>query len=1503
MSGTPPKTVYLPQTEWDSCGFGMIAHMDGEAHHRLVETAVLSLGRMLHRGAIAADFKSGDGCGLLMSMPRDFMRAVAGDEGIQLPEQFAVGVAFLSHDDDRADAGRAELEKQLAAAGLKLEGWRRVPIKPEVCGEQALATLPHIEQVFVSDPGSESGSDDGVRFERQLFVARRRTEIAMGERDPGFYIPGLSARLLSYKALVLSDHLAEFYPDLRDPRMATSICLFHQRFSTNTQPEWALAQPMRLLAHNGEINTLRGNRNWTQARTHVLRPEGLPPPAELAPSVSMTGSDSCSLDNMLELMVTGGMDIEHAIRLLMPPAWQNRGNLDPDLRACYEYNSMHLEPWDGPAGVALTDGRKAVCIIDRNGLRPVRYVVTKDRYITLASEIGVHDYAPSDVVSKGRLDSGEMVVIDTETGTLSTSSEVDEKMKSRQPYRRWLDENTTFLSASLPELHEAFTPFEPGLCRRYNKMFGVSREEADQVVRVLGEDASEATGSMGDDAPLPILSTRRRSLFDYFRQQFAQVTNPPIDPLREYVMMSVETCLGPQQDLFHESPEHAERIVLDSPLLSGPEIEAIKTVHGDRARVRTFDLHYDPAAVGLKDALSALADEALAAVKDGARCLILSDYEVVRGKIPMHALLACGAVNRRLLDAGLRCHANIVVETGFVRDSHHCAVLIAFGATAVHPYLSYQILADLRRPDRGAGSDHAKEAAAVEETFEKYRAGLNKGLYKIMSKMGISTISSYRNSQLFEIIGLDDEVTDLCFRHTVNRLGGIGFDELQSEQQAMADDAMNDLKPMGQGGLLKYIHGGEQHAYNPDVVQALRTAAQSGDPEDYARYSELVNSRTPIVLRDLLKLNDACTPIPLDEVEPAEDILRRFDSAGMSLGALSPDAHETLAEAMNRLGGNSNSGEGGEARDRYGTAKRSKIKQIASGRFGVTPEYLVNADVLQIKIAQGAKPGEGGQLPGHKVNAQIAHLRHASEGVSLISPPPHHDIYSIEDLAQLIFDLKQVNPSALVSVKLVSEPGVGTVAVGVAKAYADLITISGYDGGTGASPLTSIKYAGAPWELGLPEAHIALRANKLRDKVRVQVDGGLKTGLDVVKAAALGAESFGFGTAPMIAMGCKYLRICHLNNCATGVATQNTILRQRHFIGKADMVVNYFHFVVNEVRELMARIGVARMEDLIGRPHYLKVREDLSERQKRLDLSPILSGVGPGITVDDPHPHICIAKSNPSFDKAELAHRMEKDMASAIDGKTGGEFEYTINNTNRSIGALISGRIARKHGNRGLEDAPLTVRFTGIAGQSFGAWNINGLNLRLTGDANDYVGKGMGGGEIVIRPHPDEGEVGAPPPLIGNTCLYGATGGELYVAGTAGGRFATRNSGATAVIEGVGAHGCEYMTGGLVVVLGPCGLNFAAGMTGGFAMVFDPENNFSDCYNNALVDIQRIDTEEMQAPRKILKTLLARHCERTDSAVARDILDRFSELLPKFWLVKPQKIELSSLAVNLSSAA
>jgi glutamate synthase (NADPH/NADH) large chain len=1483
--------LYDPKAEHDACGFGLIANLERRASRWLVTTALTALSRMAHRGAVAADGRTGDGCGVLIHRPDGFLRALAREAGFATPDGLAAGVVYLPRDAAAAARARALLDAELARAGVARVGWRGVPIDTSAAGATALSTMPRIEQVFVA-PGA--GMDERA-YAVALFLARRRAErraaddAALGD----FYVVSLAPWTLGYKAMVIPGALPSFYVDLARPELESAAVVFHQRFSTNTAPSWARAQPFRLLAHNGEINTIEGNRRWAKARAAAWRTPHFDL-AELDPPIAMEGSDSQSLDNMLELLVMGGMDVLHAMRILVPPATGLLEHRDPDLAAFYEYYALNVDLWDGPAGIVLCDGRYAACTLDRNGLRPARWVETTDGHFTVASEVGVWDYAPEQVVAKGRLGAGEMLAIDLVAGRRLDSAAIDALNKARAPFKQWLKDGIRYLHSDLIDPALAAEPFDAATLARFQKLFALSREEREQVLRVLAETEQEATGSMGDDTPMAVLSAQPRALYDHFRQAFAQVTNPPIDPLREQVVMTLVTQIGRERNIFACEPGHADQVMLNSPILSQRKLRqlvALPEFSGAHARI---DL-YARADEHLEAALARLCETVAAAVRGGAVLIVLSDRFPAPGRWPVHALLATGAVHRHLVRQGLRCDCNLIIETGTARDPHHFACLIGYGATAVYPYLAYQTLFDLGR----SGLVQGKRGSEQAELGRSYRRGIKKGLLKIISKMGISTIGSYRGAQLFEIVGLADAVVARCFDGTPSRIGGAGFAELEADARARAALAEDRQAPLAQGGLLKFVHGGEYHVYNPDVVGSLQRAVRSGAYADYAVFARHVNERPPATLRDLLALVPAATPLPLHAVEPVEAILPRFDSAGMSLGALSPEAHEALAVAMNRLGARSNSGEGGEDPVRYGTEKSSKIKQVASGRFGVTPDYLISAEVLQIKIAQGAKPGEGGQLPGHKVNALIARLRHAKPGIGLISPPPHHDIYSIEDLAQLIFDLKEINPDALVSVKLVSHAGVGTIAAGVAKAYADLITISGYDGGTGASPVSSIKYAGTPWELGLAEAQQTLRANGLRHKVRVQVDGGLKTGLDVIKAAILGAESFGFGTAPMVALGCKYLRICHLNNCATGVATQDPRLREQHFTGLPEMVMNYFRFVATEVREWLAVLGAARLEDVIGRTELLRQLPGTTPTHATLDLAPLLSDGGLAREVAQ----FCVDARNRPRDPGLLATRMLDEMQPAIDAGRGREFRYAIRNEQRTIGARVSGAIARRWGPAGLPGEPLVARFTGTAGQSFGAWNANGLELHLEGDANDYVGKGMAGGKLVLKPPRDATFVARHTPIMGNTCLYGATGGALYAAGTAGERFAVRNSGATAVVEGCGDHGCEYMTGGVVAVLGPTGINFGAGFTGGLAYVLDLERDFVDRYNHELIDILHISPEGMENHRQHLRDLIATHVAETGSAWGAELLDDFRSYLGKFWLVKPKAASLESLVDALRRAA
>ncbi|MEZ8910735.1 glutamate synthase large subunit [Vibrio cyclitrophicus] len=1477
--------LYDPSLEKDNCGFGLIAQMEGQPSHKLVRTAISALDRMTHRGGIAADGKTGDGCGLLLQKPDSYLRIIAEENNFKLGKQYAVGMVFFSQDPIKAQSAQDIVNKELAHETLTIAGWRVVPTNTDVLGPIAKDSVPNIQQVFISAPAGWRERD----IERRLYIARRRIEKQITE-DKDFYICSLSTQVMVYKGLCMPADLPRFYLDLADLRMESAICLFHQRFSTNTQPRWPLAQPFRYLAHNGEINTIEGNRQWAKARAYKFSSPLLPDLQTAAPFVNETGSDSSSLDNMLDLFLAGGMDVFRAMRMLVPPAWQNHPDMDPELRAFYDFNSKHMEPWDGPAGIVLSDGRYAACNLDRNGLRPARYVITKDNLITLASEVGIWNYAPDEVAEKGRVGPGELLVIDTRRGKLWQSNEIDNDLKGRHPYKEWMEKNVHKLTpfSELSDDQVGKRSFDDDTLKTYQKQFAMSNEESDQVLRVLGDMGQEAVGSMGDDTPMAVLSSKERLITDYFRQKFAQVTNPPIDPLREKHVMSLATSIGQEMNVFCETDGHAYRVTFDSPVLLYSDMQQLLQLSQKHYGHAILSMHYDPADKDLEQAINDLCDRAVEEVRDGAVLIVLSDKGLEKGRLPVPAAMAVGAVQTRLADNNLRCDANIVVETATARDPHQFAVLLGFGATAVYPYLAYEALGKML--DDGSLDKDYRTA------LQNYQNGINKGLYKIMSKMGISTIASYRCSQLFEAVGLHTDVVDLCFRGVTTRIQGASFSDFQQDIYNLSRKAWTKRKPLEHGGLLKYVHGGEYHAYNPDVVSTLQTAVKTGETSDYQSFAKQVNARPATMLRDLMSLKKAEQPLPLEQVEPSSDLFKRFDSAAMSIGALSPEAHEALAMAMNRLGGYSNSGEGGEDPRRFGTDRNSRIKQIASGRFGVTPHYLTNADVLQIKVAQGAKPGEGGQLPGHKVTAEIAKLRYSVQGVTLISPPPHHDIYSIEDLAQLIFDLKQVNPKALVSVKLVSEPGVGTIATGVAKAYADLITISGYDGGTAASPLTSVKYAGCPWELGLAETQQALVANGLRHKIRLQVDGGLKTGLDVIKGAILGAESFGFGTAPMVAMGCKFLRICHLNNCATGVATQDETLRREYFKGLPDMVVNYFTGLADEVRQYLAELGVEKLTDLIGRTDLLEAVQGLTAKQSKLDLSSILEA--PVST--EGHP-LFWTEPNAPFDKAQLNQQILDDVIDAIEKRQSTSLYYNVINTDRSIGARISGEIAKRYGNQGMAGSPIKLYLDGTAGQSFAVWNAGGVELYLTGDANDYVGKGMAGGKVVIKPHQGTAFTCNEATIIGNTCLYGATGGKLFAAGTAGERFGVRNSGTVAVIEGAGDNACEYMTGGIVAILGATGVNFGAGMTGGFAYVMDKNEDFQGRVNNE--SVEALSLSDLFIHQEHLRGLIAEHLEETGSVHAEAILANFDEWIPKFYLVKPKTADLNTLLGHQSRSS
>ena len=1466
-----PK-LYKKDSFKDNCGFGLIANLQGRPSRKIVIDSIEALKSMTHRGGIGSDGKTGDGCGLMLNINKDFfIKAIKDEQNINLSNRFAIGQLFYFEDFQLV---KSKIKKILNEEGLKLVTKRDVPINKDILGHIALDCIPNIYQIFIESNNNMSDEE----FETALLQSRKFIE-EIHLNDEKLYFCSFSSKTIIYKGLMLPSDIENFYIDLQSKRFTSSICVFHQRFSTNTSPRWYLAQPFRLLAHNGEINAIRGNRNWSRARSNNFETINIPKIQQFKQIVNETGSDSSALDNMLEILVSGGINILKSIRMIIPPAWQNAQLIDPDVRSFHEYNSMHMEPWDGPAGIVMSDGKWAICVLDRNGLRPARYQIDNLNNITIASETGVNPVHDENIKSKGRISPGGLLAINTENSEILSGEDVDNALKNGATYRRWLKDNAIYIESSLDKYEG------PGLKKISSEEFKISsklfllyKEERTSVIKPLAIDSQEGTGSMGDDTALAVMSKMHRQIYDYFRQQFAQVTNPPIDSLRESSVMSLETCFGPELNVFEESPEHAKRLVISSPVLSHKKLQSI--LINPYFKCDEIKLVYKKDD-GLKSALKLLQKKAVDSIKKGNTIIHLDESLPDKNSIPINSLLAVGCVHQKLVELGLRSKANIIVTSSSARDTHQIACLIGFGATAVYPTLAYQTILDLTERNELKGSPH--------ENCARYRKGVNKGLLKIISKMGISTISSYRGSQLFEIIGLNSDVVDLCFTNTESRIGGKNLEALDKEIKALNDYARSNLSEINVGGLLKYVHGGEYHTYNPEIVKKLQEAVSTGSQEIYNEYANLVDSRPPAMLRDLLQLEEASKRVnKKSNLESIDNIIKRFDSAGMSLGSLSPKAHETLAEAMNTLGARSNSGEGGEGKHRYGTLKMSKIKQVASGRFGVTPHYLVNAEVLQIKIAQGAKPGEGGQLPGGKVNKLIAELRYSTPGITLISPPPHHDIYSIEDLAQLIYDLKQVNPKALVSVKLVSEPGVGTIATGVAKAYADLITISGHDGGTGASPLTSIRYAGSPWELGLAESHQSLRDAGLRHKVRLQTDGGMKTGLDVVKAAILGAESFGFGTGPMISMGCKYLRICHLNNCATGVATQRKDLIDQHFIGEKEKVINYFKFIANDVREHLRKMGVNKLEDIIGQTQYLKQLADIEDQYKSIDLSGLLEKDN-----ENAESYFCTVERNDPWDKGMLSQKIIKQSKKIIDDKKKGTLNFKISNTDRSIGARISGYIAERFGEEGLSKK-LSLKFNGSAGQSFGCWNANNLHLILNGDANDYVGKGMNGGRIIIKNNAEYAS-NRTSVLAGNTCLYGATGGELFISGSVGERFAVRNSGASAVIEGAGDHCCEYMTGGHVTVLGSVGLNFGAGMTGGFAYVLDEDRTFFDKCNRGLVNLERISMEEMQPHRKFLKEILRKHYKYTKSSRAKLIIDDFERYEPYFWLVIPAAVNIQDL--------
>ncbi len=1455
----------------DNCGFGLLASIDNNPTHQNVEDAIVALERMMHRGAIAADGKSGDGSGLLFGMPVDFMRKEAEKLGVSLPKQFAVGMLFLQ---DKKQ--KITIDEICSKNDLKVLLYREVKIDKGALGEQALKSLPKITQIFLS-PNSIIAAK---RFDSILYLTRREIEAAFKD-EKDFYIPSLSSSVISYKGLVMPTHIKEFYRDLADPEFKVGFALFHQRFSTNTLPEWRLAQPFRAIAHNGEINSVEANRFNIKAKSEWIESKVFSKKEmkKLFPISGSDRSDSASLDNMFEFLIANGVDFFKATRSLIPAPWQNAPHMDSHLRAFYEYTSTCFEAWDGPAAVSLTDGRYIGCVLDRNGLRPAKYIITNDNRIIISSEYGVLDTDEENIVERGRLQSGEMIGIDLKYGKVLKSQEIDTYLKSTNTYADWLNKNMTYLQEYIELPFSDISSYELSNLELKQRVCNITQESIEMVIEPIMKDGKESTGSMGDDTPLAAFSNQHRNFSDFFKQKFAQVTNPPIDPIREKVVMSLNTGFGEIRNILEDNADHAIRLKAISPILMQEKLDVLLSF-GDESSPR-YKTHYKNRSFStlfeknLEESLKKLVDEVIKSVKkDGIRVIVLDDRcdEKNMKHIPM--LLVAGRLNHVLLDAGLRHLTSTVVITGEVIDSHSCATLIAYGVNAIYPYLLYASILDIAKRNEYSSYE-------IKQSLKNAHTAMGLGILKIMSKMGIATIASYRNSALFDVIGLDRQIVKECFRDSHALIPGLGYSDIEEiidRNYNKSVEILNEKKlfPLEIGGFHKYIHGNEHHDYSPATVFAIHNSSITNKKEDFNTLKELVENRDKKMIRDFFQLKSDKKPIDVSKVESKEEIFKRFASAAMSLGSISPEAHEALGEAMNIIGAQSNCGEGGEAPERLKSPRRSKIKQIASGRFGVTPEYLRSAEEIQIKVAQGAKPGEGGQLPGHKVSPLIASLRYTIPGVTLISPPPHHDIYSIEDLAQLIFDMKQINPDATITVKLVSTAGVGTIAAGVAKAYADKIIISGGDGGTGAAPLTSIKYAGNPWELGLSEAHNALKVNGLREFVHLQTDGGLKTGIDVVKAAMLGAESYAFGTAALTVIGCRILRSCHTNKCTVGVATQNPELRE-HFVGTVDRVVNYFTLLAEDVRDILASIGYTKIEDIIGRSDLLEVIDD--EFAKKFDFSSILRRVD-GIDT-------CQKSSNEPFDNNDFEKAILKEVHKVIENPTESMvLKKEICNLNRSFGTLISGEIAKYYGNKGLPPSSIVFNLTGVAGQSLGAFLIEGITIKLNGAGNDYVAKGMNGGKIMITPS-TQGDMfsGA-----GNTCLYGATGGTLYVRGSVGERFCVRNSGATAIVEGTGDHACEYMTGGVVVILGDTGINFGAGMTGGVAFVYDKEHNFIDKLNQELVAAVRIDTDESDEERHFIKKLLTKYANDTSSEKAKYILENFRHTLRDFWMVRPKNM-------------
>jgi glutamate synthase (NADPH/NADH) large chain len=1490
-SGLPePQGLYHPAHEHDACGIGFVASIRGTRSHEIILKGIEVLINLTHRGASGCDPETGDGAGVLIQVPHQFFARECAKLGFHLPApgHYGVAMVFFPVEKNARLQCEAVLERLVREEGLSVLGWRDTPVDGSAVGRVARASQPYIQQLFIGR--LEEMSDDA--FERKLYVVRKRAEGEIARSDIEhknfFYISSMSSRTIVYKGLLLAPQIVNFYSDLSDRDAASALCLVHQRFSTNTFPSWQLAHPFRFIAHNGEINTLKGNVNWMHARQSVLASELFGDDVKkLFPIIQPGGSDSAMFDNALELLFHAGRAMPHAMAMLIPEAWAGNPHMKEEKRAFYEYHASLMEPWDGPAAIAFTDGRVIGATLDRNGLRPARYLVTRDDLVVMASEAGVLPFAPEEIKLKGRLQPGKMFLVDTVEGRIVSDKEIKQRLWSRQPYGEWLKENQIKLE-QLPEPARVI-PSDHDTIRCRQRAFGYTDEDLKFILAPMAAKGEEPIGSMGTDTPLACLSDKPQPLFNYFKQLFAQVTNPPIDPIREEMVMSLTSYIGTERNILEETPQHCHTLKLEQPILTNRDLEKLRRVSQGDFLATTLPALFRVAdsGQGLERALDGLCRRASLAIKSGYTLLILSDRGIDEEFAPIPCLLALTALHNHLVREETRTQVALIVESGEPREVMHFALLIGYGASAINPYLAIETLEDLAR--RGLLPDEVK----AEKATKNFVKAVNKGLLKTFSKMGISTLQSYRGAQVFEAIGLSKSLVQKYFTGTASRLDGIGLDVLAREaalkhEHAFRKDSLNETE-LAIGGSYAFRAGGEYHLINPDTISKVQHAVRQSSSERFREFTRLVDeqNRQLCTLRGLMKLRKSPHPVPLEEVEPAAEIVKRFTTGAMSYGSISKEAHESLALAMNRIGGKSNTGEGGEDETRFkplptGDSLRSAIKQVASGRFGVTTNYLVNADELQIKMAQGAKPGEGGQLPGHKVDEIIARVRHSIPGVGLISPPPHHDIYSIEDLAQLIYDLKNANPRARISVKLVAEVGVGTVAAGVAKAHADVVLISGDSGGTGASPLSSIKHAGIPWELGLAETQQVLVMNDLRGRIRVQTDGKLQTGRDVAIAALLGAEEFGFATMPLIALGCIMARKCHLNTCPVGIATQDPELRKK-FQGQPEHVINYFFFVAEQVREVMAQMGLRRMDEMIGRVDMIEMREAVDHWKARgLDFSAILYAP----QVPQRVARRCVQAQDHGLHQA-LDYELIEHAQLALEHKAPVNIELDIRNVCRTVGTMLSGEVVRRYGSEGLPDDTIHFKFFGSAGQSFGAFLAHGLTLELEGDANDYVGKGLSGGRLIVYPpvkstfSPEENII------VGNTCLYGATGGEAFLNGVAGERFAVRNSGATAVVEGLGDHGCEYMTKGLVIVLGKCGRNFAAGMSGGIAYVFDEQGDFAGkrC-NVAMVDLEPvIENEDAQ----ILHRLITRHAELTGSRRARWMLDNWAEVQARFVKIFPHE--------------